>query len=84
MSNPYSFALVSGIVGLPSGSLLRKAGRWCLSPVVVGSNAPAETTTRSSEIVAACGVLLCADFISQEGAVGLGNSVDLASSIGPD
>jgi hypothetical protein len=39
-------------------------GSWEVvpSPLVAGSNAPAETAARSGGIVAVCGVLLWADF----------------------
>jgi hypothetical protein len=65
------------------GDLLPKAGRLCLSPLVVGSNALAETTAMSGQIVAVCGVLSRADFNCQEGAVGLDIAVELARPIGP-
>ena len=52
------------------------------SPLVAGSNAPAETAARSGEIVAACGVLSRADFTCQVGAVSLDTAGELASPIG--
>ena len=53
------------------------------TPLVAESNALVETAARSGEIVAVCGGLSRADLTCQEGAVGLGIAVELASQIGP-